>query len=263
MTEFKVGDKVEIVKDPPCLRDEGYVGKVGEITEVNSPTNPDSWGSYMVEWEGDGCWCRHSDIRKVTTFSDELDAEQKKSAFKVGQWVETLAGSSHQYGAKAPTREVNDNGRIWVEGVDDGLFVAEELRLLGSDEIPETETPSGSNLWGAKPGAMKVNDQDSIYLNPSDPFEAALIDIVQINRKKRADYATDDDIFSNFRGAGRRTGLEASKIVDVMIAIKEERMAALEANGREPENEAVIDTLLDRACYSVIGYALGKEEANG
>jgi hypothetical protein len=149
-------------------------------------------------------------------------------------------------------------------------------RVVGVDPanpMLEIQVETGNDdFWCNRSGVVRIDEGtdteyvedevDCIFdhlLNPNDPFESALIDIATMNRRKRADYATDNDIFSNFRGAGARTGLDAGKIVDVMLAIKEERMMALKANGRDPQNESVLDTLLDRAVYGVIGYAIGKE----
>lgn len=99
-----------------------------------------------------------------------------------------------------------------------------------------------------------------IALDPDDPFEATLISVVATNRAKRADYATDGDIFSNFREVAAQMGF-ASPVtaVDALIATKQARLKALTANGREPGNESVADTYLDRAVYSVIALALIRE----
>lgn len=98
-----------------------------------------------------------------------------------------------------------------------------------------------------------------LELDPNDPFDKLIIPIVETNRRKRADYAKDGDIYSNFRGVGMRTGTNALAAVETLIATKEERLAALEANGRGPANESVIDTYLDRAVYAILAYGLARE----
>lgn len=99
-----------------------------------------------------------------------------------------------------------------------------------------------------------------VELNPSDPFEAALIDIVTMNRRKRADYAYDGDPFSNFKETAKMMGgtWTAADSAHFNIAQKMARLAALRSNGRmnDPANESVTDTRLDLAVYAVIEYAI-------
>lgn len=94
-----------------------------------------------------------------------------------------------------------------------------------------------------------------ITLDDNDPIEKVLIDIVLTNRKKRADYAQDGSIFSNFEQAAFAAGTTVAQGIEYMIATKQARLVALRSNGREPQNESVYDTMLDRAVYSVIALA--------
>lgn len=158
--------------------------------------------------------------------------------YKVGDWVEACDG----YRAGEAAQITHAMRSQWsgipmyeIEGVAGAFY---------SDELQAAENPA---------------DSVAVALDPSDPFDAALIDIVKLNRSKRGDYAKDGDIFSNFRDAGRTCGLDAGKIVDVMLGIKAARLVALEQNNREPNNESVLDTILDRAVYGIIGYAIAKE----
>lgn len=106
---------------------------------------------------------------------------------------------------------------------------------------------------------------DAVTLDPNDPFDAAIIPIVLMNRRKRQDYAHDgNDPFTNFRESSAALGLAgfgAVEAADFNIAQKQARLAALRKNGRfdDPANEAVEDTYLDRAVYSIIAYALRLE----
>lgn len=99
---------------------------------------------------------------------------------------------------------------------------------------------------------------DTVTLDASDPFEAAVIEIVKMNRRKRADYAEDGDPFSNFRETADHLGLDIWESAEMNVVQKLSRLKALRANGRmqNPENEAVADTYLDAAVYAVITYAL-------
>lgn len=101
--------------------------------------------------------------------------------------------------------------------------------------------------------------RDVLRLDPDDPFESVLIPIIETNRKKRRDYASDDDIFSNFAGTARFAGFEADWLSALFnCSQKLERMSALRLNGRlnDPANEAVADTLLDNAVYGIIALAI-------
>lgn len=101
----------------------------------------------------------------------------------------------------------------------------------------------------------------AVELDTNDPFDQVLIQIVRMNRKKRADYALDGDPFSNFRLTaakmqGKFPDFTALDSVDFNRHQKAVRMDALHANGREPANESVRDTLLDDAVYAVIKLAI-------
>lgn len=109
---------------------------------------------------------------------------------------------------------------------------------------------------------VQNEEGDQVTLDPEDPFEKVLIDMVRTNRRKRKDYAVDSDVFSNFRSTAgwTKTGRpEWSALFNV--AQKLARLQSLAENGRlnEPANEAVEDTFLDLAVYSVIAYAIYRE----
>jgi hypothetical protein len=104
-----------------------------------------------------------------------------------------------------------------------------------------------------------------MVLSPADPFEKACIDIVAMNRRKRADYSEDGDIFSSFGYTSSVVGFDnrwQSAIFN--CAQKLARIGALTKNGRlkQTRNEAVEDTLLDNAVYGVIAYAIYLQDNN-
>ena len=104
-----------------------------------------------------------------------------------------------------------------------------------------------------------------IKLDPDDPFDNVLIDIVNMNRRKRKDYAADSDIFSNFRDSASNLGLEGfgpAEAAYQLLLTKVARLRSLRINGRmeDPSNESVLDTYLDLAVYAVIVLALVKEQ---
>lgn len=103
--------------------------------------------------------------------------------------------------------------------------------------------------------------REKVTLDPSDPFDAALIPIVQTNRKKRADYAKYGSPFNNFETSSALLGLEGfgpTESALFNVTQKLARLKSLRQNGRmdDPQNEAVADTYLDLAVYSVLADAI-------
>jgi hypothetical protein len=88
--------------------------------------------------------------------------------------------------------------------------------------------------------------------------------IVQTNRRKRADYARDVDPFSSFRTSSDLLGLDGFSMVEAGLFNVTQKLAQLKSlpqNGRmdDPQNEAVLDSYLDLAVYSVLVYARARQ----
>jgi len=97
----------------------------------------------------------------------------------------------------------------------------------------------------------------SITLKKSDPFERILIDMVEMHRKKAADYEKDPGAAynTNFDEVAREIPLEDyDAVVDcfTMVIRKAKRISNLLTPGRETNNEAVEDSMIDLAVYSVL-----------
>jgi len=125
-------------------------------------------------------------------------------------------------------------------------------------------SPLGEVDHPSKPFPWEMSDSP-VTLDPTDPFDAALIPIVQTNRRKRQDYAKDGDPFSNFNTTAGMLGLDGFGSVEAAlfnVCQKIARLKALRANGRmnDTANEAVEDTYLDLAVYAVITYALARQQ---
>lgn len=129
---------------------------------------------------------------------------------------------------------------------------------------PSTARPP----WQVNPPA-KIDvpgiPQNKTTLDPNDPFDAALIPIVETNRRKRKDYAADGDPFSNFKVTSQGMGMAGFGPTEAAIfnvLQKLARLQSLRTNGRihDTANEAVIDTYLDLAVYSIIAYAIALQE---
>ena len=112
----------------------------------------------------------------------------------------------------------------------------------------------------------RVASEEGVTLDGSDPFEAALIQMTLINRKKRADYSEDGKWDSNFVTSSEILGLSGfgrKEAVAMNISQKMARLRALRANGRmgAAQNESVLDTYLDLAVYAAILLGMGLEDA--
>lgn len=107
------------------------------------------------------------------------------------------------------------------------------------------------------------NGRIELPLDPNDPFDAVIISMVQMNRRKRKDYAGDRSPWANFYDSADQLQLSAGHSVETLIATKQARLKTLLPaywNGADgPANEPIDDTLLDRAVYSVIALAIWSE----
>lgn len=129
--------------------------------------------------------------------------------------------------------------------------------------LPPAPKPSSVEIQGGMNRNGLEPDPSGIYLDSKDPFEAACIEMVQMNRKKRADYAVDGDPFSNFHTTSAMMGISSFGPVEAVLfnlSQKFARLNALRKNGRmdETQNEAVYDTYLDIAVYGTILFAMVK-----
>jgi hypothetical protein len=98
--------------------------------------------------------------------------------------------------------------------------------------------------------------EEDITLDPSDEFERKLIEMVKLSRLKRHDYAGDDDPWQNFYDSAEQVNDTAGKSVETLIGTKQARLRQLLFKNRQPKNESVRDTILDRAVYSVIALCI-------
>lgn len=92
-----------------------------------------------------------------------------------------------------------------------------------------------------------------------DPFVAACQEVLELNFRKRKDYTHSTDPWENFRDSARQVNSAPGFSVETMIATKQSRLRQLLQPGREPANESVRDSLLDRCVYSLIALAMYDE----
>lgn len=88
-----------------------------------------------------------------------------------------------------------------------------------------------------------------------DVFELAIQRIRETHNKKKADYSSKHNRWSNFETAAQLSGVTVHQTFEVLIGIKQARLVELSQPGRVCYNEPIEDTLLDRAVYSVLAYA--------
>lgn len=103
--------------------------------------------------------------------------------------------------------------------------------------------------------AVPWTEQQYIEIDPNNPFERTVAEVLDLYRRKRADY-TDSDPWSNFKASAGQVNQPAGVGLEVLLATKQARLQTLLFTGKEPRNEAVRDTVLDRAVYALIGLAM-------
>lgn len=86
----------------------------------------------------------------------------------------------------------------------------------------------------------------------SPEFIDLLADMKAVHESKSADYAQDDNPFSNFEYSatvGERFTDPVDRVFATMIGIKLARLAELLSNGKTPKNESIDDTMKDGTVY--------------
>ena len=139
-----------------------------------------------------------------------------------------------------------------------GIQAAKAMDALSAPNV----TPSPSSRMNPEKSSLEP-DENGLYLDSGDPFEAACIEMVKMNRAKRKDYALDGDPFSNFHMTSSMMGLDGFgplESVQFNLFQKMARLHSLRKNGRmeATANEAVDDTYLDIAVYATILLAMKK-----
>lgn len=108
-----------------------------------------------------------------------------------------------------------------------------------------------------------MSEDYNITFDLENLFEATLVRMLHIHRKKGADYAGEDHPNQNFYDSAYQLGLTGGHSVETLIATKQARLRVLLPQlwqgGNEPLNEGIADTLLDRAVYAVIALTIWEE----
>jgi hypothetical protein len=69
---------------------------------------------------------------------------------------------------------------------------------------------------------------------------------------KQGDYATTDDVLSNFKVAGANCGLSAGVQCLSLISTKVARLGVLLQSENSPNHESIRDSVMDLANYSIL-----------
>lgn len=90
-------------------------------------------------------------------------------------------------------------------------------------------------------------------LNPSNPFERVIGEMVALQRRKAQDYATDEDILASMRFVTEMLGIKEYTVVEDCNAMVLRKCARINnLRGRPSSNETVRDSYVDRAVYAVL-----------
>jgi len=84
----------------------------------------------------------------------------------------------------------------------------------------------------------------------------AVVRLMTILRQKGADYGAVDDPWTNFRATSAFMRCPPWECADFNEVQKLSRVATLRGKNGEPDNEALVDTYLDKAAYALLAFAM-------
>lgn len=90
------------------------------------------------------------------------------------------------------------------------------------------------------------------------------VQFTELQRKtlvgKADDYTAGSDRLENFKVAGAVAGMDAQRNCLSLIATKVARLGSLLKDGRQPQNEALTDSVLDLANYAFLLHCILVEQ---
>jgi len=92
-------------------------------------------------------------------------------------------------------------------------------------------------------------------------FDTLVAKMREVLISKGNDYANDDKL-SNFKTAGPNAGLTPEQNCLSLISTKVARLGTLFNNNKLPSNEAVSDSVMDLANYSILLHMIINEKTN-
>ncbi len=104
----------------------------------------------------------------------------------------------------------------------------------------------------------------SVTLDPDDPFESLLISIIETERGKRADYATEGDMVVNLRRTSKMLALDGyTPFEDALAMVARKYGRIVNLRGRAPSNESMVDSIDDLITYALFAKYLALEDNDG
>jgi len=148
-------------------------------------------------------------------------------------------------------------------GADREVELARELGIPVFEWVdtirPENALPNDERVLLAFTAFVEANVKRVTATSSVPPaIDEALNRIRTIFETKNADYA-EGTWDSNFLDVARQMGFDRETACDTLIAVKQARLRSLRTSGKLPSNEAVADTVLDRAVYALIALAMHTE----
>lgn len=104
-------------------------------------------------------------------------------------------------------------------------------------------------------------EHSELMLNLDDPFEKIVNEMVQVQRRKAKDYASDGDTLKSMREVVQMLGIKEYTIVEDCNAMVHRKSARINnLRGRSARNESVRDSYVDRAVYAILAIVALNEE---
>ena len=102
---------------------------------------------------------------------------------------------------------------------------------------------------------------DPVTLDPTDEFEAVLIEMVAMHRRKRAIYGSETDALQNFYNIAATTGVSPMMAAEVLGGKHASVIKMLLAGHKLGKTTATDDAVTDRAVYAVLAKVLYSRDA--
>lgn len=96
-----------------------------------------------------------------------------------------------------------------------------------------------------------VYEETEMVASRNPTFSKLMREFEEIHNAKSADYAEDDNVYSNFEFAANYAGITVEQAFMVLLGVKVARMKELQ-KGKTPNNESLLDTYKDHAIYAAI-----------
>lgn len=116
---------------------------------------------------------------------------------------------------------------------------------------------TGAVITMAWESSDKSNKNLEIFLRDSNMLLNKCIGMLS---KKNHDYASNADVFSNFKSSAKIAGVTPAQSTLVLLGVKVSRLSELVSNDKHPMNEKIEDSILDLINYALLLHGLLKAE---